>query len=465
MFSFRQWSLCGVAICLLFTLSCSSGTPGNSDGNGDGDGITTTTPVSFDFSNAVGLALTDDSVSSRLSARAQSSGSEVAVTDTGDSNLMKVSSSGELESVVSSGSLSVSKFLISPDGKIYLFLQSAITPGTTSSPDGTCILLSVDPDSGDYSCVDEDVTQIFWNDPTNYTVPNNPIQFDGDGNLYYLFSDDTGKTVLRRNASGTKTDLISDNITINDFLVLSDGTVILTGSTTSSSVQWIRKLSASNSLSNLFSSSQANFLKRFPDGNVYMGIWSTPVFGIARYLSGTGALEDQKWMTMDINGLTEPRYYDCNDFPSIGTGGYCGSSIRGIHTTSDGKVYVAALRGSGEGALMQYYPAVSEATTVVTKVTVMSGALTNVIVAGLDDSDQNRLFLYNTTNDTEIDLLGGQEIEVYHVSFRASDNILMFDGLRFSDNKYVICQVDFSNGNALSCAATGSSQLVNFQTF
>jgi hypothetical protein len=56
------------------------------------------------------------------------------------------------------------------------------------------------------------------------------------------------------------------------------------------------------------------------------------------------------------------------------------------------------------------------------------------------------------------------EIEMYHLNYVASSNKIMFDGLRFSDNKYVIGQIDLNTGQVNS-SQTGSSKLVDFQTF
>jgi hypothetical protein len=36
------------------------------------------------------------------------------------------------------------------------------------------------------------------------------------------------------------------------------------------------------------------------------------------------------------------------------------------------------------------------------------------------------------------------EIEIYNMNYVASTNMIMFDGLRFSDNQYVIGQVDLN---------------------
>jgi len=56
--------------------------------------------------------------------------------------------------------------------------------------------------------------------------------------------------------------------------------------------------------------------------------------------------------------------------------------------------------------------------------------------------------LYNTDTYAETPLLGPSsptgQIEIYHLSYNASDNSVWFDGLQFSDNQYVIGNVNLS---------------------
>jgi hypothetical protein len=125
-----------------------------------------------------------------------------------------------------------------------------------------------------------------------------------------------------------------------------------------------------------------------------------------------------------------------------------------------------AISGYGaNGLLMQYYPELAKPSTAVRKVAVAQGVLTNVILAGLNSSDRNVMTLFNTTDQSELELLGeSNEIEIYHLNYVAATNRIMFDGLRFSDNKYVIGQYDL-NTMTFSASQTGSTKLVDFQTF
>ncbi|OGQ46427.1 MAG: hypothetical protein A3H42_00100 [Deltaproteobacteria bacterium RIFCSPLOWO2_02_FULL_46_8] len=86
----------------------------------------------------------------------------------------------------------------------------------------------------------------------------------------------------------------------------------------------------------------------------------------------------------------------------------------------------------------------------------MRGTLTSLLIAGYDSSDKNKLIAYNTSNASEIDLLGGADIEIYHFSYSAKSGRILFDGLRFSDNKYLVGSIDTQNGNTLTVLQSGT---------
>ena len=135
-----------------------------------------------------------------------------------------------------------------------------------------------------------------------------------------------------------------------------------------------------------------------------------------------------------------------------------------LTSTSSGKVY--ALTGYvGSLVLDQYYPVVAHPPSAVTKVAVFGRILSNIILAGLNSSNKNVMTLFNTSDDSEIQLIGpDNEIEVYHVNYVTADNKIMFDGLRFSDNKYVLGQIDLSSMQ-VTVSQIGSTKLEDFQTF
>lgn len=388
--------------------------------------------VSFDLTGAVGLAITDLSNSS--------SGKSVKSVDSGSSNLKKVNTDNSLGDAVKSGYVSVQDFMIAANNNIYLLL---------SSPVESCILIRVEGTDSQTTtkttCIDSTLTTISWNNKFN-----DPIQFDGAGNIYYAGTDNQGHVVLRENSNGTVTDLINDNISLAGFLVLYDGSVLIAGETRSTTTKWTRIITPAHSIKNIIDI-DARFMSIFPDNNAYLGV---PYFGsqdVDRYLSATNTLDTLGWIG------AKNSYQAC---PGEGYGA-CSADVRSIFKTSDGKVFFVS------GNLVQAYPQVSLINTSVSKITVSKGILTNIILGGLDNNSTNKLVLYDTSNGTESNLLGDNNIEAYHVNLLNSDNnqIVMFDGLRFSDNSYVLCQVNLTSNDTLNCSKSGTSKLTDFQLF
>jgi hypothetical protein len=82
--------------------------------------------------------------------------------------------------------------------------------------------------------------------------------------------------------------------------------------------------------------------------------------------------------------------------------------------------------------------------------------INDIVLSGTDSTGVHVTTLYDTSAASESQLIGpGNEIEVYHLNYVSSGNKLMFDGLRFSDNKYIIGQVLLDGSNTLSAVTTG----------
>jgi hypothetical protein len=115
---------------------------------------------------------------------------------------------------------------------------------------------------------------------------------------------------------------------------------------------------------------------------------------------------------------------------------------------------------------MEYYPTVSFLSTSVTNARIADTASgDNLALAGLNANSQNVLTLYNTANHTETQLIRpDNEIEIYHLHYVASSNRLMFDGLRFADNKYVIGEVDLGT-HQVTVFNTSSAKWGDVQPF
>ena len=114
---------------------------------------------------------------------------------------------------------------------------------------------------------------------------------------------------------------------------------------------------------------------------------------------------------------------------------------------------------------MQYYPTVAVATTSVGKVLASVGAGDQIVVAGLNDAGLNKTVVYHPATDTETQLIGPEnEIEMYHLTYMPNSNSVMFEGLRFSDNRLVLGQIDLDTGE-VTVSAHLPSKLQDLQAF
>ena len=87
-----------------------------------------------------------------------------------------------------------------------------------------------------------------------------------------------------------------------------------------------------------------------------------------------------------------------------------------------------------------------------------------MLVAGLDANGANVLTAYDPATGTETPMLGADnEIEIYHLN-PIDDTTAMFDGLRFSDNKVVVGQINVTTGQ-VTVLNTLPSKWEDFQTF
>jgi hypothetical protein len=387
----------------------------------------------------------------------------------GGSNLAAVTSSGALAPAVTSGSADVRQFFIAPNQKVYVVFSRPINLSDTTSWAGPrCLLAEVDRASGVPSCVDGTLSAINW--PSPRSGSNSPIQFDAAGAVYYS-GWTMGGTVLRKYLNGVSTDLVSDNIQLWDFLVLPHGDVLLSGTSSASGAQWLRRLTAGGSLQTL-RGVRSNFLRIFPDRNVYMGFTGGTDFGVERYLTSTNQIDPKYWYYGLMNDPAREFHYRALDScdGSLWTirEAFCGSygaSIQNSIETSDGKVFVVAGWANGGGMLMKYYPTIEAATTSVGKVLASVGAGDEVIVAGLDDAGQNKTVVYHPATDTETQLIGADnEIEMYHLTHVPNSNSVMFEGLRFSDNHVVLGQINLDTGE-VTVSASLPSKLQDLQAF
>ena len=361
------------------------------------------------------------------------------------SKLLAVSATGATSDAISSGTAVVRDFYSVPNGDVYIVFESKVALTTGGTP---CLLAVVDVTTGVPTCVDSTLDSITSSLGNNNG--NSPIQTDASGAIYYAGYSGSS-TVLRKAKTGVITNLINDNVSVRDFVVLADGTVLVVGSTSSTGVSWLRRISSSGSLKNL-ALEQVQSLWKFADGQIYAGL--TPnngYWGVKRYLADRDVLEDKYWIAEGDNA-----YFNTSDSMSVCTRtpvdlyminqafcGYRGTIFSPVFNVLGQKTFAVAGDRGSKRQLWQYYPTPEKTNvTAINSVTLAQQVITTIILSGTSSTGSNVLSLYDTSSKQETVVMdGSNEVEIYSMSYSQKSNSILFTGLRFSDNKYVVGEV------------------------
>ena len=367
------------------------------------------------------------------------------------SGFYKLESDGSQSDPLINGNVNIENFYIAPNDAVYAVLagkQALVSGGPL------CLLVKINSTSGVPKCLDSTLESIAWpyEEPgvNVQSILPPPIQFDSTGRIYYSGTDQSGRSKLRRISGETKAELINTNIQVNSFYVTPKADVILCGQTTSNSSSWIRKLSSTGQLSTIKGKADCNFMQKFSDGNLWIGSWNGTL-GVLRYSLTQNKLITSPFGSNDSSyGLGTPdidiqEYADefqIDRDSNQGFYGYNGASIVDVfHFPSTKQSWVIA-GYPGTTDLVRYTPSLMMAETSLTSYTLGRRVLNTLILTGLDKNDVNKLILYDTQSGNEIVIFDGRnEIEIYDMVYVAGTNKLMFSGLRFKDNKYVVGQV------------------------
>ena len=374
------------------------------------------------------------------------------------SGLLAVNRDGTtVDAILSStGPTSVRDFYAAPNNKFYVVFNTA-----RSLYDGgpNCILAEVDADSGNPVCVDSQITSV----TTSYGLygaasANSPIQFDQQGNIYYVgvvasSGQNPGPMMatLRKSVNGVVTSLVSDNAQIRDFVVLDDGNVLMSGTTTSTQTSWVRRVAPDGALSNVSASSQSSFLRKFADGNVYMGFQGVGQGGVYRYLAASRAMDPKPWISADYTTNSEG-YFSirslCSERSNINAYiGFCTMSgaviSAAFNVGNSSTVVVAGWRSGGGTTLVEYFPTVSPLSVSVKNITLATKVGQKLIIAGTTGAGVNTLSVLDLITYQETVLIdSSNEVEIYNMSYIPATNKVMFNGLKFSNNSFVVGEVD-----------------------
>ena len=362
-----------------------------------------------------------------------------------------VGMNGSSASIYATGSATpaVRDFYSAPNNKFYVVFMTA-TPLVSGG--ANCVLAEINTDTGVPACVDSELTSVTMGMGTMFGPMGNgnaPIQFDDAGNIYYTGTSTGYSFTLRKNVNGVVTPLVRDNVQVNDYVVLGDGSIIMAGRTVSTQVYWIRKVSTdSGAITALVNGVQATFLRKFVDKNVYYGVSGSMnvTGGVYRYSVDQGKADSLPWIIQygnqnsaqnDTSGLCT---YSSGQKNSIFCG-LGGSSIRESFNIGTEKTLaiVGQVYGSSGTELMQYYPTIERANTVLTNITVWQQVGNKLLLAGTNKDDKNILSIYDPATAQETILLdAANEIEIYNLGYVATANKVLFNGLSFANGQYVV---------------------------
>ena len=277
-------------------------------------------------------------------------------------------------------------------------------------------------------------------------------------------------SVLRRYSDGKTTSLVTNNVLLSKFLVLETGDVLLEGSTKGTGATWFRKVSTTGELSTILTPFSSYLMLGTSDGNVLLHSTVTGGWGYKRYITAESRMDPDYWITSQAGGSPVSRFNladICTVGQSIKNNAFCtgaGHTKLVVRTLSQ-KVLLLQTYNGMDSSVTQVFPTLAEVASEVKSVGIAQAVLDYIILSGTNAGSKNITTLYNVSTGTEQVLIPATtEIEVYHLNYVASTNKIMFDGLRFSDNKYVIGQVDL-NTRTVTASQTGSSKLLDFQTF
>jgi hypothetical protein len=188
-------------------------------------------------------------------------------------------------------------------------------------------------------------------------------------------------------------------------------------------------------------------MQKFSDGNLWIGFSG----GVLRYSLAEGKLMTSPfgWSHQrsivgepDIDLDTYSQEFRVGWESNQGFYNWGGASITdSFHFPSTKQSWVLA-GYPGQTDLVRYTPSLMIAETSISSYTMGRRVSNTLILTGVDKNERNRLILYNTQTGNETVVFdGSNEIEIYDMVYLASTNKLLFSGLRFSDNKFVVGEV------------------------
>ena len=305
---------------------------GTGGGTGGGTGAN---KLVYDFSGAVAVGVAANSVAR---ASLQIAEGQRGIQEFDESNLVVFNADGTTETAAVNGSARIANTLTSPDGSVYVLYD--VPANLDDIGTETCLLARIDTETGLPTCVNANLSQVFWPDYSTNPSVNDPVQFDADGNVYYSGIVD-GDTLFNRwdPVTDSTTTLLEKadfplvthadgrtnaGISVLNFLTLPDGKSLVTGAadvcdfsiinnvgdTTANArladgtsvadcYEYLFYVYAIDSDGNIQPETVGNasfFMKRYPDGAVRLAFDDQNRFGIYNWNETTNEVDSAPYM-------------------------------------------------------------------------------------------------------------------------------------------------------------------------
>ncbi|MBT3181330.1 MAG: hypothetical protein HN337_02340 [Deltaproteobacteria bacterium] len=439
--------------------------PVNADGNS----------IAFDMSNADALVVTSESSTSSSSNFKKVTGSEL------HEIMSYIDASGQIVKNSTTSPLpSVTHMFTGPNGAVAFMLDSPVSIDNTD-----CYFFRGSIDSDGVICIDSDLTYLgefvsttvhseFDEETQSYVDYDNvvqPVQFDQDGNIYYIFGHVgmEGHNVYRWSIElGTNEALIDDDITyeyVREYLVANDGSTLINVNestdeeTEALTTQLYRILSNKSMVDTPFDSVYSFTLAdddtilaagSFDSSNLglYDVTFDTLSFGELNHRFPLG--DDSSFWLEDDDGYL-----------------YSGAITHEWQKASDGSVY-ALMHGvkdqvyGGRQIAKVFSNEIPEfVDTTLSAVKFFRLAEDVLYIAGEDDDGVNVLIKMALSNSGSSESLLEDNIKVYNMV--VVDDILIFDGKNMDTNEIIVGQIDMANENEFTELSTEEAHLLGLE--
>lgn len=413
----------------------------------------------INLNGASGLALKDPSAANLANREHyDAQGRSPLAEEIPGSNLDVVEEDGEVRDAVSSGDVSIRHMQAGPDGSLYFEVAGSSDPGLIG-----CTLVKLPPGAEIPICIDSSISSIVWR-------PNevrNPIQFDADGDAYYLGvkkqeDDPHGiqREVIRKAGEDGSVEIFSDAAHLS-FAALPDGSVVIAGNP----ITYLKRILPNGSEQTLHPNFSPGFMDIFPDGNLYVGggfryTDSLGVVGVQRFLGPEYEPEAKYWIAYDEPGLPDLEfYYDSSErCPTYVNDGYGFCQGRGTTVgrgfRGDGELFYVTgftfnpiTRGTYQylGELVRYFPDVGFPDTAVAKIGANVQLGDRMLLTGKDENGARLATLFNPISEQETVIPGfGSDMEIGLLSYSESQNAALYVGRYAGTSTYLIGTVDLA---------------------